>query len=95
MSLKLIARIQGHGPAGYLAYIESIKGMAEMADTPQDAMKELMISLKVKMAYDLGIDIDGLKESIVVPLEQYQIEQIDLGNDGYAEKEINLTTELC
>ena len=95
MTLKLTARIQGHGAAGYLAYIDSIKGMAEMAETPHDAMKELMISLKVKMAYDLGIELDGLKESIIVPLEKYQIEEIDFDSNNYAEKEINLTTQLC
>lgn len=95
MSLKLTARIQKHGAAGYLAYIDSIKGMAEMADSPHDAMKELMISLKVKMAYDLGIEIDGLKESIIVPLEKYEIEQIDFDSNDYAEREISLTTNVC
>ncbi|MBS1597265.1 MAG: hypothetical protein JST75_03505 [Bacteroidetes bacterium] len=92
MSLKLIARIEDHGDRGYLAYIDSIKGMVETANTPEDAMKELLISLKVKLAYDLGIEFDGLIESVITPLQEYKIEKAEL-SDGYAEKEINLM--LC
>lgn len=94
MSLKLIARIEPYGQAGYLAYIDSIKGMVEMAATPETAMKELLISLKVKLAYDLGIDIDVLKESLIAPFE-YKIEKTDLTNRGFTEKEINLSTLVC
>ena len=94
MSLKLVARIEPYGRAGYLAYIDSIKGMVEMSATPETAMKQLLISLRVKLAHDLGIDIDSLKDSVVAPSE-YKIEKIDLSDDGFAEKQINLNTLVC
>lgn len=94
MSIKLIARIESWGDAGYLAYIESIKGMVEQANTPEDAMKELLISLKVKMAYDLGIGYDGLKETLVTP-DLYQIHRVDLEGKSYIERPINLSMEVC
>ena len=95
MSLKLIARIEPYGQAGYLAYIDSMKGMVEISNTPEDAMKELLISLKVKLAHTLGIGIDGLKESVIKHLEEYKLEKIQLNVGGYAEKEINLSTLVC
>lgn len=95
MSLKLVARIEPFGKAGYLAYIDSMKGMVEMANTPESAMKELLISLRVKLAHTLGIGIDGLKDSVVSHLEEYKIEKIQLTDGGYAEKEINLNTLVC
>ena len=54
MSLKLIARIEQFGDAGYMAYINSIKGMVESADTPEEAMKELLISLRVKIGFEVA-----------------------------------------
>lgn len=95
MSLKLIARIEHYGNAGYLAYIDSMKGMVEMATTPEDAMKELLISLKVKLAHTLGIGLDGLQESVIKHLDEYKIEKIQLNEGGYIEKEINLNTFVC
>lgn len=92
MSLKLIARIEPFGSAGYLAYIDSIKGMVESAASPEEAMKELLISLRVKMAYDLGVDFDGLRQNTISHMSRYTIEKIDLNECGYAEKEINLDT---
>jgi predicted RNase H-like HicB family nuclease len=94
MSEKLIARVEPIGEdGGYLAYIDSIKGMVESANTPELAMKELLISLKVKLAYDLGISYDALKDSVLVPLEQYAIEHTQLEEKGYTEKEIKFN--LC
>lgn len=95
MSFKLIARIESWGDAGYLAYIDSIKGMVEQAETPEKAMQELLISLKVKMAYDLGIGYEALKETVVAPLDHYQIERVDFENKKYIERPINLSMEAC
>jgi hypothetical protein len=93
MSQKLIARVESAGPDGYLATIESIKGMVELGTTPELAMKELMVSLKVKLAFDLGISYDALKDSIVVPLEEYAIENVEVKQKGFSEKEIKFN--LC
>ena len=39
----------------YLAYIEQLPGLCETGITPEEAIEELMISLKVKLEYDLKI----------------------------------------
>ena len=94
MSFKLIARIEPYGPADFLASIESIKGMAECGNTPEEAMKELLISLKVKMAHDLGVEIDELSETIIKPLQEYKIERKCLEEAGFAEREISLSMAI-
>jgi hypothetical protein len=90
MSFKLIARIENVGNGGFLAYIDSIKGMVEQEETPEMAMKELLISLKVKMAFDLGIGYDDLKDTVINPLEEYKIERIDFNNQSFVERDINV-----
>lgn len=94
MSFKLIARIEPYGAADFLASIESIKGMAESGSTPEEAVKELLISLKVKMAHDLGVELNELSETIIKPLEEYTIERKCLEEVGYAEKEISLSMAI-
>ena len=87
MSMKLIAQIESFGEAGYLAWIDSIKGMAVQADTPEKAVKELLISLKAKLSFDLGIkfdDIEAVEEREIKPEEIVTIA-------GKTQKEINFS----
>lgn len=59
--LTLIANIESFGEAGYAGSIDSIKGLVVQADTPQNAAKKLLMSLKAKIAYDYGIKTNTLK----------------------------------
>jgi predicted RNase H-like HicB family nuclease len=43
----------------WFATIPSMKGLAESASTKEDAFRELMISLAVKIAYDSKLELDG------------------------------------
>jgi Holliday junction resolvase len=49
---------------GYIAWIESPKNfkMLVQAATPEATAKELVISLKVSLSYQLGIDIRDISE---------------------------------
>jgi hypothetical protein len=88
--LTLIARIESFGSAGFIGSIDSIKGMVVEADTPQDAVKELILSLKAKIAYDYNIKIDDIQQKRFDSEDEAKkyIEQAKVG-----ENEINLS--LC
>jgi PDZ domain-containing secreted protein len=60
--LKLIANITSYGDAGYIGSIDSIKGLVVQSDTPQNTAKELILSLKAKIAFDYNIKIDDVEE---------------------------------
>jgi hypothetical protein len=62
MKLTLIANIEDHGEAGFIAWIENIKGLVVQAATMEEAHKELLTSIKVKLAFDWGIPYADLKE---------------------------------
>ena len=62
MTLKLNVCIEKFGSTGYIAWIdnEKFKGMVVQADSPENARRELLISLKTKIAYDFGIHIGAI-----------------------------------
>ncbi len=64
MLIKLDAHLQNFGEAGYLAWIDGSKGMkmAVQAKSPEEATKELLISLRVKLAYMFGIDPASIEQ---------------------------------
>jgi len=64
MLIKLDAHLKNYGDAGYVAWIDNSKNMkmAVQANTPEKAVKELLISLKVKIAYMFGVDINSIEE---------------------------------
>lgn len=71
MNLTLTAKIEYHSGEGYVAWIESIKGLVVQAPTHEKAYDELVTSVKVKLAFDWGIaysDLtvkgDGFQKSI-------------------------------
>lgn len=55
MAIKLIVNIESFGEAGCLAWVDEIKGMVVQADSPEEALKELAVSLKVKRLYDVSV----------------------------------------
>jgi tripartite-type tricarboxylate transporter receptor subunit TctC len=67
--LKLIANIESFGEAGYVGSIDSIKGLVVEADTPQNTVKELLISLQAKFAYDNNVKMDEIE------LKQFDTEE--------------------
>jgi hypothetical protein len=87
--LKLIAIVESFGEAGYIAWVANSKGntiQIAQGSTASAAIRELIISLKVKCAYDWGAEIEhiGAQE---LSFEEY--EQLDMQN-GKAEKEISV-----
>lgn len=44
----------------WVCYSEEMVGMAETGDTKEEAVREFLISLKVKLAYDFELNIDKL-----------------------------------
>jgi PDZ domain-containing secreted protein len=86
--LKLIANITSFGSAGYIGSIDSIKGLVVQADTPQNAAKELILSLKAKIAFDYNIKIDNVEEKQFETEEEF-IKYIQHAKEG--ENEINLS----
>lgn len=90
MLLKLIANVESFGNDHYIASIESIKGMVVEGNSVEEVCKELLISLKVKLAYDLGIDIHRMKDKVHDDKNMsIDIEDLKFEN-GRATKEINL-----
>ncbi|NVM61731.1 putative RNase H-like HicB family nuclease [Mucilaginibacter sp. SG538B] len=88
MSLKLIAKVESFGPAGYIAFIDSIKGLVVQAKTPQEAIKELLLSFKAKIAFDYNIKIDSIQEQEFESEEALAAYERDI-KEG--ENEINLS----
>lgn len=64
MKLKLNAYIEHYENAGYVGWIENekFKGMVVQAESAEAAHKELLISLKAKIAYDFGIEMNSIEE---------------------------------
>jgi len=50
MQLTLIIE-RNHG-SSYLGYVKEIKGIVVQGETPEKVIQELLLSLKVKYAYD-------------------------------------------
>jgi len=86
--LKLIANIKSFGESGFIGSIDSIKGLVVQADTPQNAAKELILSLKAKIAFDYNIKIDNVEEKRF-ETEDELLNYIEHAREG--ENEINLS----
>lgn len=94
--MKLTANIESFEDNKYVAFIDSIKGMVVQGDSLQDVCKELMISLKVKIAYDYGVDIRDIKHKEFQNEKDFEefVNKIKM-DGGKAEKEISLDLSLC
>ena len=87
--ITLVANVESLGDR-YVAYIESIKGMVVESDTLEGVCEELMISLKVKIAYNLGIDITKLKANVFKSKHEFEAFKKLKLVDGRAKRELNL-----
>lgn len=94
--LKLIAIIESFDNH-FVAWVENtrnIKGMVVEGNSVSEVMQELMTSLKVKIAYDLGIDISSINHRQI----SSDVELLEFKNlkfmDGRAKKEINLQMSI-
>lgn len=88
--MTLTAKVESFGEAGFVGYIDTIKGMVVEADTPQDAVKELLLSLRAKMAFDYGVKVDDIQAKKFNSEEELK-KYIEQAKEG--ENKINLT--LC
>lgn len=59
--LKLETRIESFNGGGYLGWIDNIKGIIVQGPTIENVLDELLISLKVKIAYDYDLEIEDVK----------------------------------
>lgn len=94
--MKLIANVESFDNH-FVAWIENtknIKGMVVEGNSIEEVFDELLLSLKVKIAYDLGVDVNsiGHKEfkSDRELAEYEKIKNLKL-LDGKGKKEINLS----
>lgn len=86
--LKFIAVIENYGDAGYIAWMNNKKGHGQTAQgkTAEDALNELIISLKIKCAYEWGAQIEDLA---VEPISLEEFQKTEL-REGKIEKEISV-----
>ncbi len=80
MNISLNAFIEDHGPAGWIGWIEGVKGMIVQADNEDEVRKELIVSLKTTIAYSLGLrDLKSIstekiaKDMAVVCVEEPEV----------------------
>jgi hypothetical protein len=86
--LKLIANIESFGPAGYIASIDSIKGLVVQADSPQSAAKKLLLSLKAKIAFDYKLEIEDVEHQ-EFESEEEMFKYISGAKEGKNELKLN------
>lgn len=88
MSEKIMAYVESFGDeAGFVAWIDNakFKGMVVQSNSLEGVLKELLISLKVKIAYDYGIEISGLEKKLEELVHESRLQT------GPGKQEINLT----
>lgn len=83
MTLKLKAEIEQVSESEYIACIvdnKKFRGTVVQASTYEDAHRELITSIKVKIAYDYGIEIDTIQDEELQKNHQLSAksEQFDL-----------------
>lgn len=64
MNIQLNTYMQSFGDKGFIAWIDHPKSfkMVVQGGTPEETAKELLISLRVKMARIFGVDINTIEE---------------------------------
>lgn len=66
--------MENFGEGGYVAWIEKPNSfkMVVQADSPENAAKELLISLKVTLSHTLGINIEDIDHKEFASEEELQ-----------------------
>jgi predicted RNase H-like HicB family nuclease len=86
--MNLLAKIENATFGGYIAYCDSIKGLVEHGESPTQALKELLVSLRFKLAYDFKLDFNQLTETEHIPFELYSISEKEFDHQSIVEKQI-------
>jgi predicted RNase H-like HicB family nuclease len=60
MNFNLTAYIEDFNGAGFMGWIEGVKGIAVQGQSEEEVRSELLTSLKVKIAFDFGIKMENL-----------------------------------
>jgi hypothetical protein len=94
MLIKLEANMQGCPNSGYVAWIENSRNfsMVVQGDTPENATKELIKSLKVSISYIFGADINSISEKEVSGENEYLDLLSALRDTGKKELNFKLAT---
>ncbi len=69
MRILVQTHIESVGIDGYIASIPSMPGLVVQASTVEAAREELLTSLKVKIAYDYGWQIDNMEGMLLTEEE--------------------------
>ena len=90
--VKLVANVEKFDNH-YVAWIENakMKGMVVEGESAEEVWNELLISLKVKIAYNLGVDISSIEPLKFKSIKEYEaFKKMDGESRGKVKKEINL-----
>jgi hypothetical protein len=91
--IKLIANVESFDNH-FVAWIENtktIKGMVVEGNSLEEVFHELLVSLKVKIAYDLGIDMSTLDHKEFKSKTEFEEFKKFEMTDGIGKKEISLS----
>lgn len=69
MLLKFTGNLRQYSDNLFIGWIDNIKGLVVEASTKEDVKRELLTSLKVKIAFDYGLEISKIEHQEVVSLE--------------------------
>lgn len=67
MNILVKAHIENMGEHGFIASVPKMPGLVVQALTIEKVKAELITSLKVKIAYDYGLEIDGMNGDVLMP----------------------------
>lgn len=95
MFIKLDAHMQSFGDDKFLAWIEAPKKfkMVVEAASPEEAAKELLISLKVAMSHIFGIPVESIQhKQVSYDEELYNDIANSLKLDGHKELKLQIAS---
>jgi putative lipase involved disintegration of autophagic bodies len=87
MNISLIAYIQDHGTAGWIGWIDGLRGMVVQGKDEEEVRNELIISLKTSIAYSWGLkSLDTLQnqkinddlEMVVLPIPSRPVKKREI-----------------
>jgi len=89
MSKTLVMHVQNFNEeAGFVAWFdnEKFRGMVVQANSLEEVLKELFVSLRIKVACDMGIELAGIDEKI----QELILDAESLKHNGKKELNFNL-----
>lgn len=70
MLLTFSAQIRQYSDTLFIGWIDKIKGLVVEASSKEEVKQELLISLKVKIAYDYGFEISKIDHKVAETEEE-------------------------